>query len=263
MLKSIAKILLQSRGTTIHRIVDGGRIMILANGPSLADTIRDRAEELKQCNCMAVNFAANTPQFFDIKPRYYIMADPHFFDKLSDENVARLYDNLRKTTWPMTMLVPRQYQATARRQLSGTDITILTFNFVGLEGPAAFERHCYRHRLGMPRPRNVLIPALMCAIWLGYDDIKVAGADHSWLQSIWVDNQNHVVSVQPHFYKEDKKEEQRIRSDYKSYHLHDILLSFHIAFKSYFGVRRFADSLGVKITNITPGSYIDAFEREP
>ena len=261
MLKNIAKIILQSRSVTIRRVVDGGELMILANGPSLADTIRDQAERLRHTDCMAVNFAANTPAYFDIKPKYYVMADPHFFTRADDPNVSRLYDNLRATSWPMTLLVPRQYSAIARRRLDGSGVEVMTFNFVGLEGPAWFERLCYRHRLGMPRPRNVLIPSLMCAIWLGYSDIKIAGADHSWLQSIWVDDDNHVVSVQPHYYKEDKKEEQRIRSDYQAYHLHDILLSFHIAFKSYFGVRRYADHAGVRITNITPGSYIDAFPR--
>lgn len=261
MLKSIAKILIQSRPTTVRRTADGGEIIILANGPSLADTIRNNAARLRQSTCMAVNFAANAPVYFELKPRYYVMADPHFFTNTGDENVARLYDNLRNTDWPMTLLVPRQYAPAARPHLQGSRIGIMTFNFTGLEGPAWFERLCYSRRMGMPRPRNVLIPAIMCAMWLGYDDIKIAGADHSWLQSIWVDDHNHVVSVQPHFYKEDKKEEQRIRNDYQSYRLHDILLSFHIAFKSYFGVRRYADAAGVKITNITPGSYIDAFER--
>ena len=44
-------------------------------------------------------------------------------------------------------------------------------------------------------------------------------------------------------------------------HLHDILLSFHIAFRAYFDVEDYARHRGIKIYNATPGSFIDAFER--
>ncbi|MDE6099400.1 MAG: hypothetical protein K2G24_10985 [Muribaculaceae bacterium] len=263
MAKSLVKIVLQSRPVSIRE--QSGQchdsITILANGPSLADTIREHGHELASSTCMAVNFAANAPEFTSLHPRYYILADPHFFTKTSDSNVKKLYSAFSSVGWSMTLLVPRQYRKTAKSLVDNPNIRIETFNFIGLEGPAFFEHACYNLRLGMPRPRNVLIPALMCAIWLGYKNISIAGADHSWLRSIWVNDNNEVVSVQPHFYKEDKKEENRIRSEYTNYRLHQILYSFHVAFKSYFNVRRFADKKGVRIINITPGSYIDAFER--
>lgn len=263
MAKSIVKIAVSSRHTQLRRpsTAKGDEIIILANGPSLADTIRDYGEKLATATCMAVNFAANTPQFRSLHPRYYIMADPHFFLRNDDANVKRLYSSFENVDWEMTLIVPRQYSKTIHTLVANRHISISTFNFTGLEGPRWFENFCYGRRLGMPRPRNVLIPALMCAIWLGYDDIRIAGADHSWLRTLWVNDENEVVSVQPHFYKEDKKEETRIRNEYTNYRLHQILYSFYVAFKSYFDVRRFADSRRVKITNITPGSFIDAFER--
>lgn len=263
MAKSLVKIAISSRPVELERPADaaGDSIIILANGPSLAETIRTRSEKLTRSTCMAVNFAANAPEFTTLRPRYYIMADPHFFLRTDDANVSRLYGSINAIKWPMMLIVPRQYRAKAAVLVSNPNISIATFNFIGLEGPACFENFCYGRRLGMPRPRNVLIPALMCAIWLGYKNISIAGADHSWLQSIWVNDDNEVVSVQPHFYKEDKKEEKRVRSEYTNYRLHQILYSFYVAFKSYFGVRRFADSRGVRIINATPGSYIDAFER--
>jgi hypothetical protein len=107
----------------------------------------------------------------------------------------------------------------------------------------------------------VLIPAIMAGIWLGYKEISIVGADHSWMQSIWVDDNNNVVSVQPHFYKDDEKEQKRVDSEYKGYRLHQIINSFYVAFKSYHNIERFARSRGVKIYNATQGSYIDAFER--
>lgn len=263
MAKSLVKIAAYSRKTNLKCSADasGNSIIVLGNGPSLADTIREHGAKLAGSTCMAVNFAANAPEFARLKPRYYIMADPHFFNRTDDANVKKLYASLEAIDWKMTLIVPNSFRATAKAMVANPAINICYFNFNGLEGPHFFENFCYRHKLGMPRPRNVLIPALMCAIWLGYTDIKIAGADHSWLRSIWVNENNEVVSVQPHFYKEDKKEEKRVQSEYTNYRLHQILYSFYIAFKSYFGVRRFADRHNVKITNITPGSYIDAFER--
>lgn len=260
MLKSMVKIALQSRPVSLPHDGDGGELIILANGPSLAATIAEHGERLRNSRTLAVNFAACAPEFTSLKPRYYLMADPHFFTRTEQPNVQRLYEVLRGVDWDMTVIVPRQYAAETRRLLAER-LPVADFNFIGLEGPNWFERLVYGARLGMPRPRNVLIPALMCAMWMGYRTVKVAGADHSWLRTIWVNDRNEVVSVQPHFYKEDKKEEQRVRSEYTAYRLHQILYSFYVAFKSYDGVAMFARSCGADIINVTPDSFIDAFPR--
>lgn len=71
-----------------------------------------------------------------------------------------------------------------------------------------------------------------------------------------------MVSVQPHFYKEDDDEKKRVVNEYRSYRLHQILESFRVAFESYHRIARYARRAGVNIYNATPGSYIDAFERK-
>ena len=101
----------------------------------------------------------------------------------------------------------------------------------------------------------------MTAIRAGYKKIFLVGADHTWSQSLWVDDKNRVVSVQPHFYKDNKEEEERVAAEYAGYHLHDILNSLRIAFRSYFSIADFAARKGVKIYNATPGSFIDAVPR--
>ena len=113
----------------------------------------------------------------------------------------------------------------------------------------------------MPRPRNVLIPAIMIAIKAGFKTIHLTGADHSWLRTIGVNDNNEVESIQPHFYADDKRELRRSAAEYRGYRLHDILQSFTVAFRSYHEIARFAAKEGVKIYNSTPGSFIDAFER--
>ena len=114
----------------------------------------------------------------------------------------------------------------------------------------------------MPRPRNVLIPSIMLAIRSGYKRIGIAGADHSWSRSLSVTEDNEVVSVQPHFYAEDSREEDRVRHEYRGIRLHSIMESFAVAFRSYHVIADYARSKGVEIWNLTPGSFIDAFPRQ-
>lgn len=257
-LAGIIKIALLSRCVrTTHR--DDGAIVVLGNGPSLNQTLAESADFLRSHKKLAVNFAATTPQFFDLRPEYYVLADPHFFNS-DAPNVRTLWQNLARADWQMVLYVPRS----VRRLPFGCNnpnIIVERYNQTPVEGFRAFRHAAYRARLGMPRPRNVLIPSLMLAIAAGFKEIYIAGADHSWMKTIAVDDDNNVVSVQPHFYTDSQGEQQRIRTEYLNYPLHKIIHSFYIAFRSYFIIRDYADARGVTIWNITPGSFIDAFPR--
>ncbi len=256
--KGLVKILLQSRRCGLKAVNrEGKRLIIMGNGPSLAETIRDHADSLRNSDTMAVNFAANAPVFFDLQPKYYILADPHFF-RSTDENVVKLKENLSKVTWPLTLILPHKAKWDG---IDNKNITIARFNAVGAEGFDFFTRAVYRRGLAMPRPRNVLIPAIMSGIALGYKEILIVGADHTWTQTLSVNDSNEVVSIQPHFYKESEREKDRVRTVYRDVKLHEILYSFHVAFRAYHQIRQFADRCGVTIINATPGSFIDAFPR--
>ena len=261
-LKAVVKMAVSSRPTVKPRRGRGDDIVILANGPSLAATIEKRGAELARRDTLCVNFMANTPGMRQLKPDYYVLADPHFFNGIEHENVAQLWRNLASVDWPMTLLVPARRRGRAAELLGDAPcITLATFNFVGIEGFNWLENLAYGHGWAMPRPRNVLIPAIMAAISAGYKRIFIAGADHSWLETIHVDEDNNVISVQPHFYKDSEAETKRSVSEYRGYRLHDILQSFYIAFSSYHRLARFAASRGIEIFNSTPGSFIDAFSR--
>lgn len=264
-LKSFVKVALLSRPTINPKPSDKGldKVIILGNGPSLKDTLAQFGDVIKNTPSVAVNFMANTPQFFEIRPDYYVLADPLFFNSDSGDNFVNLWNNLSKVSWPLTLCVPANHLKKARKMLVGTNahIKFATFNFIGFEGFEWAEQTAFRSGLAMPRPRNVLIPAIMTALKAGYRNVYVAGADHSWTETLRVDDSNHVVSVQPHFYSDSKSELKRSATQYMNIKLHEILLSFHIAFKSYHTLRRYADKIGAKIINITPDSFIDAFER--
>lgn len=78
--KSAVKIALKCRRVDRIDRQPGGRLIVMANGPSLTQSVADKGDELKRTDTMSVNFAPVTPMFFDIRPRYHILADPLFFD---------------------------------------------------------------------------------------------------------------------------------------------------------------------------------------
>lgn len=258
--KSTVKILLSGRPGKFPAADPSRPLLILGNGPSLRSNIDNDSEMLAGNPTLAVNFAANSPEFTGLKPDYYVLADPHFFMNPDDPNVARLIDNLSAVTWPMTLFVPAGVRVPDRLRENGK-LSIATFCFTAAEGFGWFERLAFNSRRGMPRPRNVLIPSIMIGFWMGYRQIFLLGADHSWTRTLAVDNDNNVVSIQPHFYQEDTREQQRIKKAYLKLPLHQVLDSFRIAFQSYHRIKAYADRCGVKIYNATPDSFIDAFPR--
>ncbi|MCI9608365.1 MAG: hypothetical protein HFJ94_09360 [Muribaculaceae bacterium] len=260
--KSVAKMALLSRRCGGWPAVpEGSKLIVMGNGPSLAAVIEEQMDTLTAYPTLAVNFAANAPVFQSLAPRYYVLADPLFFNGGHHDNVRQMWQNLAAVSWPMTLFVPAKYRGKVPPVSPSVDVCF--YNFVGLEGFSRFRKRVYSARLGMPRPRNVLIPAIMIGIWLGFDEIYVAGADHSWTKTLEVEDDNTVVSVQPHFYRDSSSEHSRVRSLYKSIRLHELMYSFYVAFKSYFDVEDFARGRGVRIYNSTKGSFIDAFERRP
>lgn len=240
-------------------------LIIMGNGPSLRETILSYGDLLAKSKTLAVNFAANTEEYNKLRPSVYVLADPHFFKcgengKSSDANVERLWDNLSATSWPMILYVPCKAKIHDAIE-NNINITVKRYNLTPGEGIPCLVHWLYRKGLAMPRPRNVLIASIMIALREGYRNLFIVGADHTWSRDLWVDDKNRVISVQKHFYKDNDKEFERVAQEYAGYHLHDILNSLTVAFRSYHQIAEYARKIGAKITNCTPGSFIDAFTR--
>lgn len=259
-LKSIAKLATSSRkGKLLTKSSRHKPLIIMGNGPSLRDTMTDSADSLRTHTLMAVNFAANAPEFAGLKPEFYILADPHFADT-TDSEVARLIRSINSIDHRMTLLLPLGFDTSV---FTSPNLTVHHFPAIGIEGARALRDFAIDRRLGMPRPRNVLVCAIMCAIWLGFREIYITGADHTWTRTLSVNDQNVVVSIQPHFYTESGSEQERVAAVYRDVRIHEILESFSIAFKAYHDIADYARRHGIDIYNSTPGSFIDAFDRRP
>lgn len=262
-LGSLIKVGVMSRKPSEASASAKGTLIIMGNGPSLRTAIDEDGEVMRKYDLLSVNFAPLAPDFAQLRPEIHVMADGVFFDESLPGNVGQLWEALRKVDWPMTLYVPAERKNSALLAAMPQLITVKFFNLTPVEGWRTVRNAIYRKGLGMPRPRNVLIPSIMIGIREGYRTIALVGADHSWSKTLWVTDNNRVVSVQPHFYKDNEKERERVESVYKDIRLHQIYESFAVAFRSYFAIEEFARKEGVQIWNCTPGSFIDAFPRKP
>ena len=236
-------------------------IIIMGNGPSLRDAIDSERDVLMAFPRLAVNFSALTPDFRELRPDYYILADIAFFAAKKTGNVPKLWESLRSVDWPMTLFLPAKARKMPEVRSLPDNISIRWYNLTPAEGFTPVMRRLYDSGYAMPRPRNVLIPAIMSAMREGFRRIVLIGADHNWARTQRVTDRNKVESVQPHFYKDDDEELRRAEEIFSNVRLHEVYENYAIAFRSYFNVKDYSNSRGVEILNATPGSFIDAFPR--
>ena len=173
---------------------------------------------------------------------------------------------IEKSTWEITLFCPYKGKK-AKDWLDNIrqnkNIKIVFFNDTPIEGLSSWNRFFMGRGWGLPRPHNVLIPAISMAINSGYKEIYLAGADHSWLPMISVNDKNQALVNQQHFYDENAtKSDLMYKLGMRPRRLHEILEKFMFTFRSYFDLKDYAESRGVQIYNSTPDSYIDAFERK-
>ena len=261
-LLSLGKVVFYSRWRTsdipwIERLRD--ELIILGNGPSLKGFLEEKITFLDGKDLVCVNYAVESPYFAELKPRYYVAIDPAIF---RGESVERAFGNLaRKTDWEMHLFVPYRYRKMTgwREALEGNPhIRVHLINITPVEGSDFICFPLYWRRLGMPRPHNVLIPSLMCGLWMGYKTIHTAGVEHTWHLQLWVDDQNRLMINDRHFYDDSDPAARR----HGHFRMDTILRSLATVFAGYQTIQRFSKRLGTRIYNLTEGSFIDAFERK-
>ena len=277
---SVLKILLFSKFSIKLPKAQQKDCVILGNGPSLNDFINESSSFIENKALFCVNFFARTDYYEQVKPQYYIITSPEYFvgEKKEDWTEDRLKTFqliAEKTSWPLEFNAPRlAKKSTAWREIlsANKNITIRYFNNTPIEGFRSLKHWAFKNNLGMPRPHNVLIPSILLGINMNFENIYITGADHSWTKELFVTEGNEVLLSQKHFY--DKQAESEAIGKNKNTpqpmykggsrdkrKLHEVLMKFVYSFKSYWELQEYAQSSNVKIHNITPGSFIDAFPR--
>jgi len=270
-LATLVKVLLMSKKLPQLPQAKRNDLVILGNGPSLKDFLTYHLHFLKNKDVLAVNHFADTDAFDVVRPNLYLLNIPEFWTDDVDADVLlrrnTLITNLvEKTNWKMTLLLGiGAKKSTPWQQIMHKNklISVYYLNPTPVSGFVGFRHFCYKKQCGMPRPHNVLIPSLMLSINMHYKQIYVTGADHSWMQELYVANDNTVYLTQKHFYDLRTAKPDVMKKVGKGKRkMHEILIKFVHSFSGYFDIDKYAKSSGVKIINITPNSFIDAFERQ-
>jgi len=252
--------------------------VLLGNGPSLKDFLTNDRAFLEGKSVFCVNNFVRTAAFSVVKPQYYVLAATDFWQQEEkkgwQEERMRIFDELAdKTQWPMVFLVPvlakkhEHWKAIIGRN---TNIQLVYFNNTPVEGFPGFIKFCLNRGWGMPRPHNVLVATLSLALMMRFNKIYITGADHSWLNEVFVTEDNRVFLSQKHFYDDQlqtatynsKARPMYVGSTARERKLHEILQKWYYSFRSYWQLKDYAESTSSKIVNLTPKSYIDAFQRQ-
>lgn len=254
--------------------------VLLGNGPSLKGFLADHPAFLKGKAIFCVNYFVRTVEFENIKPQYYVLVAPDFWQKEEKhgwkEERYKIFEALaEKTKWKMKLFVPtlaKKHQEWQNIIKKNNYIEVYFVNITPIEGFTILNHFYFKKWLGMPRPHNVLVATLFIALNMRFSKIYIAGADHSWMKEIVVGDNNRVFLSQKHFYdsqlnpdahyqnKPDAKP-MYIGTTKKERRLHEILHKFYYSFRSYWELKEYARHLGTQVYNITEGSYIDAFDR--
>lgn len=250
-----------ARRISKKRVTDD-EVHILANGPSLKTMITDHKDFLAKLDTLAVNHFANNPVFFEIKPKYYVLLDPAFFDgyckaELQDK-IPVLLNSLSKVDWPMSLFVP--YTKTViedtNKRLNNPNIMVIPFNSTRVIGLKKFRNFMYAHNLGIPSSKNVLLPSILLMINLNYKKVYLYGAEFSWTKTYNVDVETgKIYTDDAHFYDNNRI---YLRKGEFKFNLSCLVEALNAT--DYY--QEYTEYKGMKVINRTPGSFIDAFPYE-
>lgn len=229
---------------------------VLGNGPSLKEELHKNIELFCDKDVIVVNTMCKSPVYKVIKPKFYVLLDLIVWDPKWSEYDA-VVNGLLNTDWEMFLYLPRICPKEYYSIFSANpNLKIVFFNATRIVGFSNISFFLYKHGLGMPYSRNVMTPAIMCAINSRYKKILIYGADHSWTRDLDADDKNRIYIKDKHFYEGDVKRYLPVGM-YRKY-----LLQHYLTFLSHHIMNKYANYRGTKIINKTKHSFIEDYDTE-
>jgi len=290
---TVAKVLIKSKFGLPKFHAPEKSVVVIANGPSARPF-------LDQCNTIGIErlkekglafFVLNKfgcqPEFFTLKPTYYLMLDKYFFEftkevfenpslhpfvkqKPTVEKIQRMinetWKDLQKVDWPMVFFVPQLYRNSyIVKNLNNPNITFITYNYTVVKGTENFRNLMYKWRLGSPQCENVVNSCLFNALHSGFENIYLTGVDHDFHINIMVDTDNTINYIESHFYADENKKHPMLKQESDGttgkIRLQELFQSLVKVHSGYDETARYAKHMNKNIINLTEGGYVDAFER--
>lgn len=248
----------------------GDTCVILGNGPSLNDSLKENFDFINKYPKVCVNYFCKSDYYEKLKPSIYVLNAPEHFAEVAP---TKLHNDAReemfnligsKTTWPLKLVIPastKKYPFWHDKIAKNKNITVDYFNQTPVEGLQFFCNWVFKNNLGVPRPHNVLIPSLVIALNLNFKKLYLFGADHSWHEQ-WVLNKDGDFEMgHVHFYDTKGYFAKSVNMDGGKKLFHELLYKFYLTFKGYFIIKDYAQNRNAAIYNASKKSYIDAFEK--
>lgn len=250
----------------------GDELCVLGNGPSLNDSLNESVQFIASRQSICVNEFIKSDYFNIIKPRYYVLLDPAYWMQDSTPEFKRLRESLfvrlsENVDWPLTIIIP----AAGKNELNWKSIfnknefiDVFFLNVTSISGYEFVRHFLYKYQIGMPHAQNVLVAALYLGINMGYKRIYLFGADHSWHEDLFVNNDNIVCMKDKHFYDNGDIKAIPFLISHDSQEpskFHEILLAFAKMFEGYHQIEAYAKYKKTNIYNASSKSSIDAFTR--
>lgn len=238
---------------------------IFANGPSLNEEIKNLLNKGLDLNeSIVVNSFALTEYFQIIKPSYYCLADPHYFDGRHHEISMPVFKKINEiVNWNMTLYILMYDKNTLdniKQYIPNSYVRIKGISTLKFEGFEAKRYESYKKGVSVPSFVNVSIMGLYILLNLGYKKINLFGVDHSFLAGLSIDDDNQLCMLENHFYGKEKHRLEVIRNGHL-WKMADFVYDKYLTFKEHENMRGYADFLGAEVINHTRDSWIDAYTR--
>lgn len=239
------------------------KAFVLANGSSLKEILENEqlGKEICENDSIVMNYFAISDYFTLVRPKFYVLMDPVFFEEKNIQDnikVKQMFEALNKLDWDMKLYIVNTPSAKkARKYITNDYVEIVLFNGTRARGGIRLQNFFYRHNLGIPSSRNVIIPAMMILINAGYKKIYLYGAEFSWTKSIDVNPQNNKVFLNDgHFYQ--SQDVVYYEKGWYKWYLENIVEMLDGVYQ----VAEYAKAMHVVVINRTKSSFIDAFPYE-
>lgn len=248
------------------------RAMVLGNGPSLKSDMQTILNRRSGADVYCVNAFALTEYFSELKPDFYVFADPMYWrDDINEdmkENRTDTISALLEANWPIAVICPMVGVPFLTNALSESQhIRIVGVN----RNECQFKIHSVqmfslKYGLATPNFINVAILALWWCIVKNVSEIELYGADFSSHLELRLDQDTGEASTgTKHFYEGDKNDS--MKKHHRKYingpqrKMHERFFQIWQAFYQMYLLSELSEAKNLRLTNFSSNTNLDTIIR--
>ncbi len=269
--ESILKMLLRTRPCGPLPAYSGKPALALGSAPSFNTFLETLSpSDWQQFELFATNNFARHPSYTELKPRYYVLLDPGYWevDRLPKPVQQKIYATwealAERTDWPMNIFLTRRARNTeiVKRYRQVENLKFHYFNYVIYNGFERFGHWLYSRNLAAPSMRLAGNIAVYLSLLVGAKHTYTVGIENSYIKTLVLDEEN-VLYFGDGTYDDRSAETAFERFQPVRQSLSQFLEGIISSNDNFALLDRWARSRGGAVYNATPQSMIDTLERRP